>query len=111
MGQRPGYCAVGRIGDSGHLYGGHGYTDVQVTRLARDGGPLPADRRGRCAIAFASRTPDPEPEVAAQLFDGDAWKAVSSLRRGSPQRLAALQAEAIAGANATLQADGRIVPR
>ena len=94
-----------------HLYGGHGYTDVQVTRLAGDGGPLPANRGGSCAIAFASGTPDPEPEAAAQLFDGHAWKAVSSLGRGAPARLASLQAAAVAGANATLQADGRIVPR
>jgi hypothetical protein len=94
-----------------HLYGGHGYTDVQVMRLGKDGEPPAANQRGRCAIAFASGTPDPEPEAAAQVFDGITWQAVSSLPRGTPERLAALQAEAVSGANATLGADGMIGPR
>jgi hypothetical protein len=94
-----------------HLYGGHGYTDVQVLRLAEDGGPLAAGESGRCAIAFASGTPDPEPEAAAQVFDGRAWNAVSSLPGGTPERLATLQADAVPGANATLEADGRIATR
>ena len=94
-----------------HLYGGHGYTDVQVMRLAEDGGPLAANETGKCAIAFASGTPDPEPEAAAQIFDGRTWNAVSSLSRGAPERLVVLQADAVAGANARLEADGRIAAR
>jgi hypothetical protein len=94
-----------------HLYGVHGYTDVQVMRLTRDGEPPAANQRGRCAMAFASGTPDPEPEAAAQVFDGTTWQAVSSLPNGTPERLAALQAEAVSDANATLGADGKIAAR
>jgi hypothetical protein len=98
------------IGFGVHLYGGHGYDQVQVTRLADDGGPLGANERGFCVVAFAALALDSEPEAAAQLFDGRSWVPVSSLEQGTPERLAALQREAAAGANAALQVDGRLVP-
>jgi hypothetical protein len=98
------------VGFGVHLYGGHGYDQAQVTRLAEDGGPLGANERGFCVVAFAALVLDSEPEAAAQFFDGRSWVPVSSLPQGTPERLAALQIEAAADANATLQVDGRLVP-
>jgi hypothetical protein len=93
-----------------HLYGGHGYDRVQVTRLAPDGGPLGSNERGFCVVVFAAGALDPELDAAAQFFDGRSWAPVSALELGTPERLGALQREALAGANAALQADGRLVP-
>ena len=98
------------VGFGVHLYGGHGYDRVQVTRLAEDGGPLGANERGLCVVAFAALVLDSEPEAAAQFFDGRSWVPVSSLPQGTPERLGALQIEAAASANAALQVDGRLTP-
>jgi hypothetical protein len=98
------------VGFGVHLYGGHGYDRVQVTRLAPDGGPLGSNERGFCVVVFAAGALDPELDAAAQFFDGRSWAPVSALELGTPERLGALQREALAGANAALQADGRLVP-
>ena len=98
------------VGFGVHLYGSHGYDRVQVTRLAKDGGPLGANDRGFCVVAFAALVLDSEPEAAAQYFDGRSWVPVSALPQGTPERLGALQREAAASANAALQVDGRLAP-
>jgi hypothetical protein len=98
------------VGFGVHLHGGHGYERVQVTRLAEDGGPLDANERGFCVVTFAAEALDPEPDAAAQIFDGRSWNPVSALPQGTPERLAALQRDAAASANAALQVDGRLAP-
>jgi len=98
------------VGFGAHLYGGHGYERVQVMRLAKDGGPLDGTERGLCVVAFAAGALDPEPEAAAQIFNGRSWNPVSALPQGTPERLGALQREAFAAANAALQVDGRLAP-
>jgi hypothetical protein len=93
-----------------HQFNGHGYSRVQVTRVAEDGGPLGEDEMGPCAVVFAADALDPEPGAAAQVLRRERWGPLSELPEATPDRLAALQSEAIDAANASLEGNGKLVP-
>jgi hypothetical protein len=86
----------------------HGYRDVQVGYMPEDGAAsLSGDpQAGECAVVFAARRLDPEPEAAGQIQRGDRWAPLSGLL--APADLARLQIAAVAEANATVTGDGAL---
>jgi hypothetical protein len=89
----------------------HGYTDVQVGYMPEQGGrsigPDPDD--GSCAIVFAADQLDPEPFAVGEILTENGWVPLSELL--APANLTALQSAALAAANATVTAEGRLVAK
>jgi hypothetical protein len=95
-----------------HQSGAHGYLEAHVLRLADDGGAPRPRQQGRCAVAFAADTLDPEARAAAQLqFKGTIWRPVSDLPGVTPERLLELQHIAAEEPNANLAPTGTIDSR
>jgi hypothetical protein len=86
----------------------HGYTDVQIGYMdERGAASLAIDpAAGECAVVFAAKQPDPEPEVVGQIHRGDHW--VPLIRVLQAGELAALQRNAVADANATVNEYGKL---
>ncbi len=89
-----------------HQFVAHNYSEIQVLRLADDGGPVDEGETGNCAVLFAALRLDPEPGAAAQIEIDGKWGPVSALRGVTPKRLGQLQSEAVTGSNATLDEQG-----
>jgi hypothetical protein len=94
-----------------HQFNGHGYSRVEILRLARDGGDLEEGESGLCTVVFAAEALDPEPGAAAQVLRRGRWVALASLPEATPARLAELQSAAVSGANASLEGEGTLVAR
>lgn len=92
-----------------HQYFGHGYTNVEVTRLSEDGTEEVTGSAGVCAMVFPRQALDPEAPAAAQVLLQDAWTPLSALPSVTEIRLAELQSDAGVGANAEMQRSGEIV--
>lgn len=88
----------------------HGYSQVQVTRLADDGSALADSDAGKCAVIFAATSLDPELGAAAQIVINGGWAPLTATGVDTT-RLAQLQSDAVEQANADLQPDGTIVAR
>jgi hypothetical protein len=88
----------------------HGYSQVQVTRLAEDGSALAGTDAGKCAVVFAATSLDPELGAAAQIRINGGWAPLTATGVDTA-RLAQLQSDAVEQANADLQPDGTIVAR
>ena len=88
----------------------HGYSQVQVTRLADDGSALTGTDAGKCAVVFAATSLDPELGAAAQIRINGGWAPLTATGVDTA-RLAQLQSDAVELANADLQPDGTIVAR
>ena len=90
---------------------GHGYTEVQIGYMPREGSTsLSSDASaGQCAVVFAANELDPE-ELAAGEIHGDAgWVPLSELLE--PADLAELQSAAVDGANAILTSQGELISK
>lgn len=89
----------------------HGYTDVQVGYMPKQGGRgLGSDPDdGNCAIVFAASQLDPEAFAAGEFLTKEGWVPLSGLL--APANLAALQSAALAAANATVTAEGRLIAK
>jgi hypothetical protein len=95
-----------------HQSGAHGYLEVHVFRLADNGQDPAPGQGGRCAVAFAADTLDPEARSAAQLqFKGMVWRPVSDLPGVTSDRLLELQHIAAEDPNANLAPTGTIDSR
>jgi hypothetical protein len=94
-----------------HQFNGHGYSRVEILRVARDGGELGEGEEGLCAVVFAAEALDPEPGAAAQVLQDGRWVALASLPDATPTRLAELQSAAVSGANASLEGPGTLITR
>jgi hypothetical protein len=92
-----------------HQFNGHGYSRVEITRVAPDGGPLGEGEEGLCTVIFAATALDPEPGAAAQVLRNGRWGALARLPEATPARLGELQSDAVSAANASLEGDGRLV--
>ena len=90
---------------------GHGYRDVQVGYMPQGGSKtLSADPdAGECAVVFAARKLDSEPQAAGEIHLGDEWRVLSTLL-GSAD-LALLQRAAVAKANATVNQYGKLAAK
>jgi hypothetical protein len=97
------------ISTGAHNSAAHSYTRVQVAYAddqAQSLSPEPVDGGG-CIVVFAARALDPEPVAAAEIHLDGKWRPMSTLLSDF-ERLAELQSDALAGANAELTADGRV---
>jgi hypothetical protein len=92
-----------------HQSTAHGYVRVQATRVGPDGSLVEGDD-GDCAMIFAAPTLDAEAAFAAQVYDGNKWKALANDRGVQLERLGELQSQALGSANAELTAEGTIEP-
>jgi hypothetical protein len=92
-----------------HQSAAHGYVRVQATRVG-PGGSLVEGDDGDCAVIFAAPTLDAEAAFAAQVYDGEKWKALADSPAMDLERLGELQAGALRSANASLTAEGTIEP-
>jgi hypothetical protein len=94
-----------------HQFNGHGYSRVEILRVASDGGELPEGEGGLCAVVFAAEALDPEPGAAAQVLRKGRWGGLASLPKATPTRLAELQSAAVGAANASLEGEGTLIAR
>lgn len=92
-----------------HQYTFHRYTNVQILRLDT-GSDFDESARGDCAIVFAANALDPESAAAAMVLQKQVWSPLSAARGATPERLGELQSNAVAGANAIIDRQGRIAP-
>lgn len=100
----PAALTVGR-----HQIAFHRYSAVEVLRLSLDGEAFAADPDGVCAVAYAAGIPSREMKASVQVLEGGAWVGLSTIEGVTPELLARLQDEAIAGANAGLDEQGRLL--
>lgn len=100
----PAALALGR-----HQTAFHRYSAVEVLRLELDGESFPPDPDGICAIAYAAGVPARERLASAQVLEDGSWVGLSTIEGATPELLARLQDEAIAGANAGLDEQGRLL--
>ena len=86
----------------------HGYTDVQVGYMPKEGSTSLSSEPGggECAVVFAADQLDPEPEYAGQIHLEGEWVPLSALLE--PTALAELQSAAVGGANATVSPQGNL---
>jgi hypothetical protein len=98
------------LGFGQHQFGGHGYERVQVLRVDRSGAPTEAED-GLCGVVFAATELDPEPGARAQVLLEGSWTGFESLRAVNDRAVGQLQSDAVAGTNASLTSDGRLVPQ
>ena len=92
-----------------HNSAAHSYTRVQVAYAddqAESSSTDPVDGGG-CIVVFAAQALDPEPVAAAEIYLDGTWTPMSTLLPDFA-RLAELQSDALAGANAELATDGRV---
>jgi hypothetical protein len=87
----------------------HGYTDVQVGYMPKEGSASISNDPGigPCAVVFAANQPDPERQAAGQIRRGDGWVPLSGLL--GFRELAELQHDAVARANAKVTEYGKLV--
>ena len=93
-----------------HNFTAHSYSSVQVAYASDDAAeisPSPVSGGG-CIVVFAAQALDPEPVAAAEINLGDEWEPMST--KAELDRLAELQSNALAEANATLGSDGGVTP-
>jgi hypothetical protein len=93
-----------------HNFNSHGYASVQVAYANEDGteiAPSPVDGGG-CVVVFAAQALDPEPVAAAEIKLAKRWVPLSY--EAELDRLAELQSDAMASANAQLSEDGTLAP-
>lgn len=88
----------------------HRYTSVEILRLDVEGETFEPDPDGACAVAYAAATVPRELKAAVQVLEGGAWVGLSSVDGVTPELLGRLQEDAIAGANAGLDSQGRLIP-
>jgi hypothetical protein len=101
--------------DGIHAFNAHGYRQVLVTRLDREGEVAesradelaPDDPTARCAVVFASPQVDDEPEFGVRVFEEGLWTGLT-LPDGPLERIAELQSQAVSESNAVLRADGTL---
>jgi hypothetical protein len=96
------------VSDGRHASGFHGYSRTQVAYLSAAGdlvGPSPA-AGADCAVIFASNGLDSEPDYAVRALREGSWGGVDTTV--NLDRLGDLQAGAFDGANATLDAGGKL---
>jgi hypothetical protein len=96
------------VGFGQHQFGGHGYERVQVLRVDGSGTPTEAED-GMCGVVFAATELDPEPGARAQVLLDGSWTGFESLRGVNDRAIGQLQSDAVAGTNATLTSDGRLI--
>lgn len=93
-----------------HQYTFHRYTNVQILRLDTESAGFEESPDGDCAIVFASSSLDSEAAAAALIQQDREWTALSAADGVTTERLGELQSEAVAGANAIIDVQGRIAP-
>lgn len=93
-----------------HQFGGHGYERVQVLRVDGSGAPTEAED-GMCGVVFAATELDPEPGARAQVLLDGSWTGFESLEGVTDRAIGRLQSDAVAGTNASLTSEGRLVAR
>lgn len=98
------------VGFGEHQFGGHGYERVQVLRVDPSGTPSEAED-ALCAVVFAATELDPEPGARAQVLLDGSWTGFESLGGVNDQAIGQLQSDAVAGTNASLTSEGRLVAR
>jgi len=93
-----------------HQFQGHGYSAVQVTRVAEDG-ELTDDEDETCAVIFAKDPlqPEQEPGAGARVQLEEGWSGFESLGPVTSEEITQLQGEAVTNENATLTTEGRLV--
>jgi hypothetical protein len=96
------------VGFGQHQFGGHGYERVQVLRVDGSGTPTEGED-GMCGVVFAATELDPEPGARAQVLLDGSWTGFESLRGVNDRAIGQLQSDAVAGTNATLTSDGRLI--
>lgn len=96
------------VGFGQHQFGGHGYERVQVLRVDGSGTPTEAED-GMCGVVFAATELDPEPGARAQVLLDGSWTGFESLGGVNDRAIGQLQSDAVAGTNATLTSDGRLI--
>lgn len=88
----------------------HRYTSVEIMRLDVAGETFEPDPDGVCAVAYAAATVPRELKSAAQVLEGGTWVGLSSIDGVTTEVLGQLQEDAITGANAGLDSQGRLIP-
>ncbi len=94
-----------------HGYSAHGYRSVQVTGVNERGELVDVDAPGaRCAVIFAAQKVDFEPDFGVRVKDeqGETWRGLFIDNEIAIDRIAELQREASALANATLLPSGQL---
>ncbi len=94
-----------------HNFNAHGYSSVRVAYASTGATEVSSTpvAGGGCVVIFAAQALDPEPVAAAEINLAGSWEPVSY--KAERDRLAELQSDAIAEANATVEADGSVTPR
>ncbi len=93
-----------------HNFNAHSYSSVQIAYASDDAAEVSSSpvAGGGCIVIFAAQALDPEPVAAAEINLGGEWEPMST--NAELDRLAELQSNALAEANATLGADGGVTP-
>jgi hypothetical protein len=99
------------IGFGRHNSISHGYSDVEVGYMPKEGSAnLSAEPDvGECAVVFAANQLDPERLAAGQIHGEGQWVPLSDLLE--PAALAELQSAAVGGANATVTPQGDLIEK
>ena len=86
----------------------HGYSDVQVGYMPKEGSTSLSSEPGggECAVVFAANQLDPEAVYVGQIQLEGEWLPLSALVE--PTTLAELQSAAFGGANATVTPQGNL---
>lgn len=99
------------IGDGVHAYDAHDYGPTLVTRVDDSGALLPADsEEGRCAVVFAARDVDEEPDFGVRVYSSGSWQGLYFTDGVPLDEIERMQRDALATANATLSSDGTLAP-
>lgn len=88
----------------------HRYNEAQVGYMPAGGSSMISDDPGDgiCVVVFARSTLDPEPSAAGQIEREGSWVPLTQIVVGND--LAALQNEALRGANARPTEKGELAP-
>jgi hypothetical protein len=94
------------IGFGRHNSLSHGYSDVEVGYMPKEGSANLSTEPdvGECAVVFAANQLDPEPVAAGQIHVERRWVPLSDSHE--PADLAELQSAAVGEANATVTRKG-----
>lgn len=97
------------VGDGLHAREAHGYEATLVTRVD-DAGELlePGAEDGRCAVVFAAREVDFEPDFGVRVYSSGAWNGLFYTDAVPLDEIERMQQEALESANATLERDGTL---
>lgn len=93
-----------------HVYGTHESHRVQVAQLEPVDPNPNVDEDGACAAIFAVPESDSEYGLVGLVETNLGWASMEELAREDPSALDQIQADASAGANATLLPDGKLEP-